>query len=152
MWAWKKRFCNKADYILDLRRTLEGIEALQCGKWYWKTSKYQLQVLNLSLCTRNISNNLISVWNVGDWKLLVTQGPEPDSWSWYINVREVAKQIDHILVGTRWRILQHCRFLWSAEDFVTWHKHIVAALELRTKPEEFQDLTTQGFIQSIPSV
>ena len=42
------------------------------------------------------------------------QRREPRRWTWYSNAGGVAKEIDHILVSTRWRILQNCRVYRSA--------------------------------------
>ena len=43
------------------------------------------------------------------------QRPALHRWTWYSNVGGVAKEIDHILVSTRWRILQNCRVFRSAK-------------------------------------
>ena len=74
--------------------------------------------------------------------------------SWNSNARGVAKEIDHILVSTRWRILQNCRVFRSAEFFGTDHRFVVASLKLHVKSrkpprrnhtvfhlEKLQDLT-----------
>ena len=37
------------------------------------------------------------------------QRPTLHRWTWYSNAGGVAKEIDHILVSTRWRIVQNCR-------------------------------------------
>ena len=42
------------------------------------------------------------------------QRPDPHRWTWYSDVGNAAKEIDHILVSTRWRILQNCRVYRSA--------------------------------------
>ncbi|XP_069995883.1 craniofacial development protein 2-like [Penaeus vannamei] len=42
------------------------------------------------------------------------QRPNPLRWMWYSDVGNAAKKIDHILVSTRWRILQNCRVYRSA--------------------------------------
>ncbi|KAG0730476.1 Transposon TX1 uncharacterized protein [Chionoecetes opilio] len=49
------------------------------------------------------------------------------------NAGGVAKEIDHILVCTRWRILQNCRVYRSAEFFGTDHRLVVATLKLHVK-------------------
>ena len=54
-------------------------------------------------------------------------------WTWYSNTGGVAKEIDHILVDTRWRLLRNCRVFRSAEFFATDHRLVVATLELRLK-------------------
>lgn len=38
------------------------------------------------------------------------QRPEMHRWIWYSNAGRVSRKIDHILVSTRWRILQNCSF------------------------------------------
>ncbi|XP_069989709.1 uncharacterized protein [Penaeus vannamei] len=37
------------------------------------------------------------------------QRPGPHRWTWYSDVGNAAKEIDHILVSTRCRLLQNCR-------------------------------------------
>ncbi|MEL6802745.1 MAG: reverse transcriptase domain-containing protein, partial [Bacteroidota bacterium] len=61
------------------------------------------------------------------------QRPELHRWTWYSNAGGVAKEIDHILVSTRWRILQNCRVFRSAEFFATDHRLVVATLKLHVK-------------------
>lgn len=36
-------------------------------------------------------------------------------WAWYSEMGIVAKEVDHILISTRWRILENCRVCRSAE-------------------------------------
>ncbi|KAG0718623.1 Transient receptor potential channel pyrexia [Chionoecetes opilio] len=62
-----------------------------------------------------------------------TQRPELHRWTWYSNAGGVAKETDHVLVSTRWRILQSCRVYWSAEFFGTDHRLVVATLKLHVK-------------------
>ena len=47
--------------------------------------------------------------------------------TWYSNARGVAKETDHFLVSTHWRILQNCRFFWSAEFFATDHRLVATS-------------------------
>ncbi|KAG0710957.1 Craniofacial development protein 2 [Chionoecetes opilio] len=61
------------------------------------------------------------------------QRPELHRCTWYSNAEGVAKEIDHILVSTRWRILQNCRVYRSAEFFGTDHRLVVATLKLHVK-------------------
>ncbi|KAG0713084.1 Ubiquitin conjugation factor E4 B [Chionoecetes opilio] len=61
------------------------------------------------------------------------QRPELHRWTWYSNAGGVAKEIDHILVSTRWRILQNCRVYQSAEFFAADHRLVVATLKLHVK-------------------
>ena len=60
------------------------------------------------------------------------QRPAQHRWTWYTNAGGVAKEIDHILVSTRWRILQNCRVFRSAEFFAIDHR-LVASLKLHIK-------------------
>ncbi|KAG0730190.1 Craniofacial development protein 2 [Chionoecetes opilio] len=60
------------------------------------------------------------------------QRPELHRWTWHSNAGGVAKEIDHILVSTRWRILQNCRVYRRAEFFGTYHRLVVATLELHS--------------------
>ena len=43
----------------------------------------------------------------------------------------VAKEIDHVLVDGRWRIIQNCRVYWSAQFLNTDHRLVVAMLKLQ---------------------
>ena len=61
------------------------------------------------------------------------QRPELHRWTWSSNTGEVAKEIDHILVSTRWRILQNCRVFWSSEFFATDHRFVVATLKIHAE-------------------
>ena len=63
------------------------------------------------------------------------QRPDLHRWTWYSNTGGVVKEIDHILVSTRWRILQNCRVFRSAEFFATDHRLVVATLRLQIKTE-----------------
>lgn len=51
-------------------------------------------------------------------------------WTWYSDAGNTAKEIDYILVGTRWRILQNCRVFRSAEFCGTDHRLVVATLRV----------------------
>ena len=64
------------------------------------------------------------------------QRPELHLWIWYGIAGGVAKEIDHILVNTRWRILQNCRLYWSDEFFATDHRLVVATLKHHVKSRE----------------
>ena len=50
--------------------------------------------------------------------------------SWYSNTGRVKKDIDRILISTRWRLIQKCLFYRSAEVFCTDHKLVIAILKL----------------------
>ena len=88
--------------------------------------------------TRNINSSLLLNFArsrrlriAGSW----FQRSEPRRWSWYSNAGGVAKEIDHILVSTRWRILKNCRVYRSAEFFGTDHRLVVATLRLHLKTQ-----------------
>ena len=64
------------------------------------------------------------------------QRREPRRWSWYSNTGGVAKEIDHILVSTRWKLLQNCRVYRSAEFFTTDHRLVVATLKIHIRSKK----------------
>ena len=45
----------------------------------------------------------------------------------------MAKEIDHVLVDCRWRMIQNCRVDWSAQFLNTDHRLVVATLKLMHK-------------------
>ena len=55
------------------------------------------------------------------------QRPALHHWTWYSNAVGVAKEINHILVSTRWMILQNCRVFSECRVLV------VASLKLHVK-------------------
>ena len=61
-------------------------------------------------------------------------------WTWYSNAGGVAKEIDHILVSTRWRVLQNCRIFRSAEFLATDHRLVVATLKLHVSMETLESI------------
>ena len=61
------------------------------------------------------------------------------------NVGNAMKEIDHILVSTRWRILQNCRVYRSAEFFSTDHRLVVATLKLKLKSCSIPRCYSPGF-------
>ena len=71
------------------------------------------------------------------------QRPERHRWTWYSNTGGVAKEIDHVLVDGRWRILQNCRVFRSAQFFNTDHRLLVATLRLRLKTSRLAPSTPQ---------
>ena len=94
--------------------------------------------------TRNVNSSLLLDFArsrrlriAGSW----FQRPELRRWSWYSNTGGVAKEIDHILVSTRWRILRNCRVYRSAEFFGTDHRLVVATLGLRLKTQRVSRCT-----------
>ncbi|KAG0715745.1 hypothetical protein GWK47_000119 [Chionoecetes opilio] len=79
--------------------------------------------------TRKILADVISKFESGIHDIR----PELHRWTWYSNAGGKAKEIDHILISTRWRILQNCRVYRSAEFFATDHRLVVATLKLYVK-------------------
>ena len=73
------------------------------------------------------------------------QRREPRRLTWYSNDGVVAKEIDHILVSTRWRILQNCRVYRSAEFFATDHRLVVATLKICIKSRQISRRNCLGF-------
>ena len=61
------------------------------------------------------------------------QRPNSWRWTWYSNTGRARKEIDHILVGGRWNLLQNCRVFRSAQFFSTDHRLLVATLRLRLR-------------------
>lgn len=54
--------------------------------------------------------------------------------TWYRNTsRGVAKESDHILVSTRWKILQNCWVYHNAEVFATDHRFVIGTLRLHIR-------------------
>ena len=73
------------------------------------------------------------------------QRPDLHRWTWYSNAGNAMKEIDHILVSTRWRILQNCRVYRSAEFFSTDHRLVVATLKLKLKSCSIPRCYSPGF-------
>ena len=97
---------------------------------------YKLCVGPYGSGTRNINSSLPLNFAksrrlriAGSWY----QRPELHRWTWYSNAGGLSKEIDHILVSTRWRILQSCRVFLSAKFFATDHRFVVATLKLHVK-------------------
>ena len=61
------------------------------------------------------------------------QCPQAHRWTWYSNAGGVAKEIDHVLVDGRLRMIQNCRVSWSAQFLNTDHRLAVATLKLQLK-------------------
>ena len=59
------------------------------------------------------------------------QRPQAHRWTWYSNAGGVAKEIDHVLVDDRWRMIQNCRVHRSAQFLTTNHRLVVATLKLQ---------------------
>ena len=58
------------------------------------------------------------------------QRPQTHRWTWYSNAGSVAKEIDHVLVDDRSRMIQNCRVYRSAQFLNTDHRLVVATLKL----------------------
>ncbi|XP_069972971.1 uncharacterized protein [Penaeus vannamei] len=58
---------------------------------------------------------------------------DPLRWTWCNVAGNAVKEIDHILVSTRWRILQNCRVYRSAKFYGTGHRLVVATLQVHFK-------------------
>ncbi len=67
-------------------------------------------------------------------------------WTWYSNTGIVCKDIDHILISTRWRLLQNCREFRSAEFLATDYRLVVATLKLHLKSRRVSDVINRDFI------
>jgi len=61
------------------------------------------------------------------------QRPQAHCWTWYSNAGGVAKEIDHVLVDGRWRMIQNCRVYRSAQFLNTNHRLVVATLKQHLK-------------------
>ena len=97
--------------------------------------------------TRNVNSSLFldfaksrKLRIAGSWY----QRPEVHRWTWYPNTGGAPKEIDHILISTRWRLLRNCRVFRSAEFFATNHRLVVATLELRLRSRNFSRCCRPG--------
>ncbi|KAG0728289.1 Craniofacial development protein 2 [Chionoecetes opilio] len=126
----KEMFYVKLDSVLDQCRPRDTLIVL--GDFNATTGTvrdgYELCVGPHGSGTRNTNSSLLLNFArsrrlriAGSWY----QRPELHRWTWYSNAGGVAKEIDHILVSTRWRILQNCRVYRSAEFFGTDHRLVV---------------------------
>ena len=61
------------------------------------------------------------------------QHPQAHRWTWYSKAGGVAKEIEHVLVDGRWRMIQNCRVKWSAQFLNTEHRLVAATLKLQHK-------------------
>ena len=61
------------------------------------------------------------------------QRPQAHRWTWYSNAGGVAKEIDHVHIDGRWRMIQNCRVDRSAQFLNTDHRLVVATLKLQVK-------------------
>ena len=61
------------------------------------------------------------------------QHPQAHRWTWDSNAGDVAKEVDHVLVDGRWRMIQNCKVYRSAQFLNTDHRLVVATLKLHLK-------------------
>ena len=61
------------------------------------------------------------------------QCPQAHRRTWYSNAGGVTKEIDHVLVDGRWRMIQNCTVYRSAQFLNTDHRIVVATLKLQLK-------------------
>ena len=61
------------------------------------------------------------------------QRPHLHRWTYYSNTSGATKEIDDVLLGGRWRLVQNCRVFRSADFARTDHKRFVATLKIRLK-------------------
>ena len=61
------------------------------------------------------------------------QRPQAHRWTLHSNAGGVAKEIDHVLVDCRWKMIQNCRVYRSAQFLNTDHRLVVATLKLHLK-------------------
>ncbi|KAG0727553.1 Craniofacial development protein 2 [Chionoecetes opilio] len=134
----KEMFYAKLDSVLDQCPPRDTLIVL--GDFNATTGTvrdgYELCVGPHGSDTRNTKSSLLLNFPrsrrlriAGSWY----QRPELHRWTWYSNAGGVAKEIDHVLVSTRWRILQNCRVYRSAAFFGTDHILAVATLKLHVK-------------------
>ncbi|XP_069995871.1 uncharacterized protein [Penaeus vannamei] len=63
--------------------------------------------------------------------------PVPHHWTCYSDAGNAAKEINHILVSTHWRILQNCRVYRSVKFYSTDHRLVVATLQVHFKTPQW---------------
>ena len=64
--------------------------------------------------------------------------PQAHRWPCYSNAGGVAKEIDHVLVDGRWRMIQNCRVYRSAQFLNTDHRLGVATRKLQLKSRRME--------------
>ena len=131
----KEMFYAKLDSVLDRCPSRDTLIVLGDFNASTGTERdgYELCVGPHGSGTRNTNSAVLL--NLARFRRLRIAGswyqrPELHRWTWYSNAGGVAKEIDHILVSTRWRILQNCRVFRSAEFFATDHRLVIATLKL----------------------
>ena len=61
------------------------------------------------------------------------QCPQAHRWTWYSNAGGVAKEIGHVLITGRWRMIQNCRVYRNAQFLKLDHRLVEATLKLHLK-------------------
>ena len=61
------------------------------------------------------------------------QRPKAHRWALFCNAGGVAKEIDHVLVDGRWRMIHNCRIYRIAQFLNVDHRLVVATLKLQLK-------------------
>ena len=119
--------CVKLDSVLDLCPRRDALIVLGDFNAVTDTERagYEIFVGPHGSGTRN--NNSSFLLNFARSRRL---RPMLHRWTWYSNAGGVAKEIDHMLVSTRWRIIQNCRVFRNAEFFATDHRVVTASLKL----------------------
>ena len=137
----KEMFYAKLDSVVDQCPSRDTLVVLGDFNAVTGTERagYELCVGPHGSGTRNANSSLLLDFAKsrrlrigGSWY----QRREPRRWTWYSNAGGVAKEIDHILVSTRWRILQNCRVYRSAEFFATDHRLVVATLKIHVRSKK----------------
>ena len=137
----KEMFYAKLDSIVDQCPSRDTLLVLGDFNAVTGTERagYELCVGPHGSGTRNVNSSLLLNFAKsrrlrigGSW----FQRRDPRRWTWYSNAGGVAKEIDHILVSTRWRILQNCRVFRSAEFFATDHRLVVATLRIHIRSKK----------------
>lgn len=137
----KEMFYAKLDSLVDRCPSRDTLVVLGDFNAVTGTERagYELCVGPHGSGTRNINSSFLLNFAKsrrlrvgGSW----FQRSNPHRWTWYSNAGGVAKEIDHILVSTRWRILKNCRVYRSAEFFATDHRLVVATLRIHVRSKK----------------
>ena len=134
----KEIFYTKLDSVLDQCPRRDTLIVLGDFNAVTGTERagYELCVGSHGSGTRNTNSSLFLNFAKSRRLRIICscyQRPELHHWTWYSNAGWVAKEIDHILISTHWRIIQYCRVYRSAEFFATDHRLVVATFKLHVK-------------------
>ena len=61
------------------------------------------------------------------------QRPQAHRWTWYSDSGGVAKEIDHVLIDGRWKMIQNCKVYRSAQFLNADYRLAVATLKVQLK-------------------